>query len=194
MAVVRRLRHDEPLRRASLLGSRKVAHYDYTPLIRLLVLTGLRISEERTLTEPKTKTGRRDVPIAPGLVDMLVTLKPEDAREDNFVFSTTGLTPIAHWNFRDRGFVPALKKAGLADKEITIHGLRSAAISLYATRGLSMLETATMMGQSDPRVTWKHYARLFDRSDVEARVRAAQASIESTDSCSKPKTAADSNV
>jgi integrase len=218
MAVVRRLRHDEPLRRASLLGSRKVAHYDYTPLIRLLVLTGLRISEalalrwqdvdrlaatihvrhswsrERTLTEPKTKTGRRDVPIAPGLVDMLVTLKPEDAREDNFVFSTTGLTPIAYWNFRDRGFVPALKKAGLADKEITIHGLRSAAISLYATRGLSMLETATMMGQSDPRVTWKHYARLFDRSDVEARVRAAQASIESTDSCSKPKTAADSNV
>jgi hypothetical protein len=40
-----------------------------------------------------------------------------------------------------------------------------------------MLETATIMGQSDPGVTWKHYARLFDRSDVEARVRAAQASL-----------------
>jgi hypothetical protein len=42
-----------------------------------------------------------------------------------------------------------------------------------------MLETATIMGQSggNPGVTWKHYARLFDRSDVEARVRAAQASL-----------------
>jgi integrase len=80
-------------------------------------------------------------------------------------------------NFRDRGFVQALEEAGLAEKGITIHGLRSAAISLYAARGLSMLETATIMGQADPGVTWKHYARLFDRSDVEARVRAAQASL-----------------
>jgi integrase len=187
---------------AEELGSRTVAQYDYAPLIRLLVLTGMRVSEalalrwqdvdildatihvrhswgrDGALTEPKTKAGRRDMPIAPGLVDMLVTMKPEKAADDTFVFSTTSTTPIAYWNFRDRGFVPALIKAGLAGKGITIHGLRSAAISLYAARGLSMLETATIMGQSDPGVTWKHYARLFDRSDVEARVRAAQASID----------------
>jgi hypothetical protein len=48
------------------------------------------------------------------------------------VFSTTSTTTIAYWNFRDRGFVPALAKARLADKGITIHGLRSAATSLYA--------------------------------------------------------------
>ena len=108
---------------------------------------------------------------------MLVTLKPENASDHSFVFSTMGRTPIAYWNFRDRGFVPALAKAGLAGKGITIHGLRSAAISLYAARGLSMLETATIMGQADPGVTWKHYARPFDRSDLEARVRAAQASL-----------------
>ena len=71
-------------------GSRTVAQYDYSPLIRLLVLTGLRVSEalglrwqdidllgaaihvrhswsrEGMLTEPKMKAGRRDVPIAPG--------------------------------------------------------------------------------------------------------------------------------
>jgi hypothetical protein len=34
------------------------------------------------------------------------------------------------------------------------------------------------MGQADPGVTWKHYARLFDRSDVDKRVRDAQASLE----------------
>jgi hypothetical protein len=41
-----------------------------------------------------------------------------------------------------------------------------------------MLETATIMGQPDRGVTRKHYARLFDRSDVEARVRAPQASLD----------------
>ena len=102
------------------------------------------------LTEPKTKAGRRDVPIAPGLVDMLVTLKPEQVNDDSFVFSTTGTTPIAYWNFRDRGFVLALEKAGLAGKGITIHGLRSAAISLYAARGLSMLETRRSWGRRTP--------------------------------------------
>jgi hypothetical protein len=34
------------------------------------------------------------------------------------------------------------------------------------------------MGQADPGVTWKHFARVFDRSDVDARVRAAQASLD----------------
>jgi integrase len=135
---------------AEELGSRKLAQYDYAPLIRLLVLTGLRVSEalalrwqavdlleatihvrhswsrEGTLAEPKTKSGRRDVPIAPGLVDMLVTIKPEDATDDSFVFSTTGTTPIAYWNFRDRGFVPALAKAGLVGKGITIHASKPA--------------------------------------------------------------------
>jgi integrase len=136
------------------------------------------LARDGNLTQPKTKAGRRDVPIAPGLVDMLSQLKPPDAADDDFVFSTTGCRPISYHNFRDRGFAPALAAAGLAGKGITIHSLRSAAISLYAARGLTMLETATVMGQADPGVTWRHYARLFDRSDVEARVRAAQASLD----------------
>ncbi len=186
---------------AEELGRRREAQYDYAPLIRLLVSCGLRVSEalalrwcdvdlldatirvrhswarEGKLTPPKTKAGRRVVPLAPGLVDMLLTVKPEQASDEHFVFSTTGRRPVSYHNFRERGFTPALERAGLAEKGITIHGLRSAAVSLYAARGLSMVETATVMGQSDPGVTWRHYARLFDRSDVNARVRAAQASL-----------------
>jgi integrase len=187
---------------AEELGRRREANYDYSPLVRLLVASGMRVSEalalrwqdvdlldatirvrhslarDGKLTPPKTRAGRRDVPIAPGLVDMLVQLKPADAADDGFVFSTTGRRPVSYHNFRDRGFAPALAKAGLVGKGITIHSLRSAAVSLYAARGLTMLETATVMGQADPGVTWRHYARLFDRSDVDARVRAAQASLD----------------
>jgi hypothetical protein len=34
------------------------------------------------------------------------------------------------------------------------------------------------MGQADPLVTWKHYARLFDRLEVAGRIRDAQASLD----------------
>jgi hypothetical protein len=47
-----------------------------------------------------------------------------------------------------------------------------------AARELSLVEVATIMGQADPTVTWKHYMRLFDRSDVSTRARAARASLE----------------
>lgn len=121
---------------AEELGGRHEAQYDYAPLVRLLVLTGLRVSEalalrwqdvdllgatirvhhswarEGRLTPPKTKAGVRDVPIAPGLVDMLTLLKPEHAGDEDFVFSTTGRRPVPYHNFRERGFTPALERAG----------------------------------------------------------------------------------
>jgi hypothetical protein len=34
------------------------------------------------------------------------------------------------------------------------------------------------LGQSDPQTTWKHYLRLFDRTEVEKRIREAQASLD----------------
>ena len=186
---------------AERVGQRPEARYDYSPLIRVLATLGLRVAEalalrvrdvdlvagivrvehslgrDGQLGQPKTRAGSREIPLAPGVVDLFAQLIPEAADENDFVFSTTGERPIAYWNFRRRGFVPALEEAGLGGKGITIHDLRSAAISLYAARGLTVVETAALMGQSDPLVTWKHYLKLFDRSDVAARVRAAQESL-----------------
>jgi nitrate reductase assembly molybdenum cofactor insertion protein NarJ len=58
-----------------------------------------------------------------------------------------------------------------------MHGLRSAAISIYAASGLTLAETADVMGQADPLMTWRHYLKLFDRSKVNERIRAAQESV-----------------
>jgi integrase len=191
---------------AEYLGRQPESRYDYAPLIRVLVTLGLRVSEALALrkcdvdllggvlhirhtwprdgksaadlTEPKTKAGKREVPLSPGIVNLFLSLIPVDADEGDFVFSTTKTRPISYWNFEARGFKPALELAELSGKGITIHTLRSAAISLYAARGLTLVEVAEVMGQADPLVTWKHYARLFDRSEVASRIRDAQASLD----------------
>lgn len=187
---------------ADQLGHRREAQYNYAPLIQLLALTGLRVGEalglrwesvdllagelhidaawsrERTLTVPKTKAGVRTVPLSPGLVDLFVQLKPENARETDFVFATRpGGKPIEYWNFRRRGFVPALEKAGLAGRGITIHDLRSAAASILIRQGLTPVEVADILGHADANITLRVYARLFDKRDTADRVRAAQSVI-----------------
>jgi integrase len=185
------------------LAEKPEARYDYSSLIRVLVTLGLRVGEVLALRkadvdllsdrlhvrhsggrngaelgETKTDAGARTVPLSPGMVDLFVRLVPVDAPDDAFIFSTTdGKTPISYWNFRKRGFLPARKAAGLSET-VTIHTLRSAAISLYAARGLTLNEVAEVMGQSDPLTTWRHYLRLFDRSKVAERIREAQSSLD----------------
>lgn len=186
---------------AETLATRREAQFNYAPLIHLLALTGLRVGEalalrwgdvdllagelhvrgswsrtENAVTATKTEAGARTVPLAPGVVDVLVRVKPEDASDDDFVFaSKRGGRPISYWNFRKRGFERALEEAGLADEGITIHDLRSAAASIYAARGLTPVEVAQVLGHRDANITLRVYAKLFDKSDVAARVRAAQA-------------------
>lgn len=185
------------------LARKSEARYDYSGLIRLLVMLGLRVGEALALRkadvdllagilhvrhsagrkgaelgDTKTKAGARTVPLSLGMVELFIRLIPEDAVDGDFIFSTTdGKTPISYWNFRRRGFVPARDAAGLPET-VTVHTLRSAAISLYASRGLTLNEVAEVMGQSDPHTTWKHYLRLFDRTEVEDRIRQAQASLD----------------
>jgi integrase len=115
------------------LGRRPEARYSYGPLIHLLALTGLRVGEalasrwgdvdllegvltvrhtlgrDGSLGPPKTAAGEREVPLSPGLVDLLVRLKPEEASDDDFVFAGQGSKPLSYHNFRTRGFQKALE-------------------------------------------------------------------------------------
>jgi integrase len=136
------------------------------------------LGRDGALTAPKTKAGVRTVPLSPGLVDLLVRLKPEVAAEDAFVFaSRPGGRPVSYWNFRMRGFEKALEAADLAGRGITIHDLRSATASILIRRGLKPVEVAQVLGHADSSITLKVYARVFDKRDAASRVRAAQASI-----------------
>jgi integrase len=183
------------------LAKRPEARYDYSPLLRLLALTGLRVSEalalrwqdvdllaaelhvrhslgrDKTLGPPKTAAGERVVPLSPGLVETLLQLKPFAATEADFVFAASSGGPLGYWNFRNRGFRKALEAAGLEGAGLTVHDLRHAAASLYIAAGMTPVDVAALLGHSDASITLKIYAHLFDRGDFAAKVRAAQASL-----------------
>jgi integrase len=153
---------------ADELGRRPRARFDYSPLIQLLALTGLRVSEalalrwadvdlfagvlnirhslgrDGTLGQTKTTAGERVVPLRPGLVDLLVRLKPLDASEEGFVFAGRRGKPLGYWNIRNRGFQRALEEAGLDGNGLTIHDLRHAAASLYIASGLTAVDVAAV--------------------------------------------------
>lgn len=126
------------LEAARQLDARPAARTSYHPLILTLALTGCRVGEalaltwadvdlldavvrvraswSRTgeLTTSKTRASVRTVPIPPQLVNGLVQHKPENAKEEDFVFSARhSRGPISYWNFRSRGFAEAARKAGL---------------------------------------------------------------------------------
>jgi integrase len=189
------------------LARKPGARYDYSPLLRVLVLTGLRVSEalalrvcdvdllggrlniehslrrDGTLGPPKTEAGRRIVPLSSELVELLVQLIPIDAEEHDFVFHSKGNAqrPLSYFNFRTRGFEPALRIAGLDEEGITVHSLRHAAVSMFAWAGLTLVEVAAIVGHADASVTAKVYTHLFESDDAHARVRAAQASLSGGD-------------
>ena len=135
------------------------------------------LGRDGTLGPPKTKAGERTVPLRPGLVDLLVRLKPLDAIDNDFVFAGKRGKPLGYSNLRHRGFRTAVEKAGLDGNNLTIHDLRHAAASLYIASGLTAVDVAAVLGHSDASVTLRVYAHLFDRSDVEAKIRAAEEAV-----------------
>jgi integrase len=188
---------------AQNLARRPDAQYDYAPLIETLAITGLRVSEalalrvedvdllqallhvrhsvsrKGELCEPKTAAGKRTIPLGSGLVDLFAQIIPPDAGSSDFVFHAkrNPRRPLSYFNFRRRGFQPALEAAGLAGRGISIHSLRSAAASLYAARGVTDVELAAVLGHADANVTRRVYAKLFDPKSVHDKIREAQASL-----------------
>jgi len=95
---------------AEKLAQKPDARYDYSGLIRVLVLTGLRVSEALALRKqdidllggrlfvrhslgrdgslglPKTAAGVRVVPLSEELVNLFAGVIPADAEEEHFVF------------------------------------------------------------------------------------------------------------
>jgi len=110
---------------------------------------------------PKTKAGRRRVPLPAFVVEELKRHIDEFGTGE-FVFMAPegGTVRLASW--RRRFFIPATKAAGV--DPLRIHDLRHTAVSLWLEVGASPTEIAARAGHSSVSVVLDRYGHLLPGS------------------------------
>jgi integrase len=183
----------------------------WRPFIITAIFTGMRVSELRGLPwshvdldagiihvrqradawgrigDTKSKAGKRDIPLAPIVVNALRQWRPNcPAGALDLVFPNSRGNPQTLTNIRKRCWVPLQVRCGLSadtgGARYNFHLLRHAAASLFIQYlGWSPKKLQTVMGHSSINMTFDLYGHLLenieaDRADmakIEAAVRAA---------------------
>jgi hypothetical protein len=154
-------------------------------LLELLAATGLRISEalalrlgdlvldgERTVVcvrrahvrgafkPPKSKYGRRQVPIDDGLVKALRRRSRGEADSRALVFPGPDGGPLHPSNLLMRVFKPAAEQAGVS--WAGFHTLRHTCASRLFAEGRNAVQVQRWLGHSDPGFTLRTYVHLLN--------------------------------
>lgn len=176
-----------PFSREQLDAVLRVAHPAHRPMLRLLAGTGLRWGEvaalrrgdlaldgsrpqvrvRRAVTKggrfkpPKSRHGRRDVPLSPALVSELrghlAALPPGDA--EALAFPSRAGTPLAYPNALRRVLRPAAEEAGAP--WAGFHTFRHTFASLHIAAGTNIVALSRMLGHHSPEFTLRVYAHLI---------------------------------
>lgn len=113
-----------------------------------------------TVSEPKTKAGRRVVYLHPEVIDALrVHLATYDTAR--FVFTSPSGEPLRGSNFRRRVWLPATKKVGCPG--VTFHDLRHTAATLAAQTGATTADLMARIGHASVRAAMRYQHATQDR-------------------------------
>lgn len=182
---------EEPDRRAlgrdELAALLMVVPDRHRPLVKLLASTGLRISEALALrwqdveldgsqprvkvrrayvkgryNPPKSKHGRRDVPISHDIViDLRRHRKASEwAGDDNLVFCAADGRPLHDRNLSGRMLKPATEEAGVP--WAGWHTFRHTCASMLFARGANAVQVQRWLGHHSPGFTLQTYVHLLD--------------------------------
>lgn len=170
-----------------LLGHVDDAVRQIATFFRLLAATGLRISEALALrwrdlqldgsspnvkvrrayvrgrfAPPKSKYGRRDVPLPYELViELRSRLNSSDRSGPNdLVFPSRAGTPMAAENLRRRVLAPAAEEAGAS--WAGFHAFRHTCASLLFAEGRNAVQVQRWLGHHSPAFTLSVYVHLLD--------------------------------
>lgn len=157
---------------------------EWSPFFELLASTGLRVSEAIALRwvdleldgrpclwvrrsivggvigAPKSRFGRRCIPLDAGLAGRLVNRRGAEAEEEDLVFPSGRGTPLNPDNIRYRVLTPAVERARLSG--IGFHAFRHTCASMLIERGLSPLRLQRWMGHHSAAYTLDVYGHLID--------------------------------
>jgi integrase len=164
-----------------------VVHPDWRLLFEVLAVTGLRISEASALRwqdvvvhgdrphvrvrrpyvaprfgPPKSRHGKRDVPIALELADRLSARRAESefSEAKDLVFPSQTGTPLRTENVRRRVLQPAAEEAGVG--WIGFHAFRHSCASTLIAEGRNIVQVSRWLGHYSPAFTLTVYAHLLD--------------------------------
>jgi integrase len=192
-------------------GRGEVVTCCWRPLIVSAILTGMRASELRGLAwrnidfdsslisvrqradrynrlgMPKSKAGRRDIPMAPLVANTLREWKLACPTTPlDLVFPSERRDVLWHTNLYTQCFLTLLDACGLmvttardgeakatrGQPPYNFHALRHAAASLFIEQGLTPKKVQTIMGHSSIQVTFDIYGHLFPSPDDDTRAMA----------------------
>jgi integrase len=118
---------------------------------------------------PKSKYGRRDVPLTEGMSRRLWELRKQSkAADDALVFPSVSGTPIDAANLYRRVFVPAAKAAGVP--WATFHTLRHTCATMLFRHGLNAKQVQGWLGHHAASFTMDVYVHLLPEDVGEAPV------------------------
>jgi integrase len=142
---------------------------------RLRFLEG-RLTVDRQLTRsggfapPKSAASHRTMACPVWLLEELAALLARRglsaADVDALVFVSDNGTPLDYPNWRQRTWMPACERAGLAG--LRFHDLRSMAATALVSAGVDVKVAQTRLGHSSPHVTLALYARATTEADRRA--------------------------
>jgi integrase len=123
---------------------------------------------KRRIEPPKTRHGKRSVPLAPELTRKLrrhlATI--EDASPDALVFVSTVGTPLDPDTIRRDVLKPIFEEIGAPGAGF--HILRHTYASMQLARGANMLQLSRALGHHSPAFTLSVYTHLLEGEEVDA--------------------------
>jgi integrase len=110
---------------------------------------------------PKTRHGRRDVPLAPAMVDELRAWRrqTEWPRDEDLVFCGMTGEALNYGNLRHRALVPTAEEAGVP--WVTFHTFRHTCASLLFARGRNAKQVQRWLGHHSAAFTLDTYIHLL---------------------------------
>jgi integrase len=121
--------------------------------------------KEHVQIDPKSRAGRRTVPIVGALRDLLVEHKARQGPNGGLVFGSSAETPFVPSNLWRRA-QRAWKRAGL--DPIGLHEARHTFVSVLVAAGVNAKAITTYMGHASIQTTYDLYGKLMPGSESEA--------------------------
>ncbi len=123
---------------------------------------------------PKTRTGRRTVPMPAALRTWLLSYRQRwQANRDGFLFATRNGRPPSTNKVQNDRLRPILEKLKIYQPTMGLYSFRHALATLLLESGASPKTTAAQLGHSDPRVTLEIYTRVVPQHHAAAIERVA---------------------